>query len=146
MKIKNFEYEVLIREVHIDSFGHVNNAHYLSLFEEARWEIISPRGFSMSEIQTRGVGPVVLAVNLRFTKEIVLRQKIRIRSEVLYEPNFARAKTLKMIQKMVNDKEEVCCIGEFTFALFDLRARRIISPTSEWLKAIGVDEVDEKFT
>lgn len=138
MKIEKFEYEVLIRENHIDSFGHVNNAQYLSLFEEARWEIISPRGFSVSEIQAGGLGPVVIEVNLRFAKEIKLRQKIRIRSEVVAGPNVARSKTLKMIQTMVNEKEEVCCTGEFTFALFDLRARRIVAPTAQWLSAIGV--------
>lgn len=138
MKAEKFEYEVLIRESHIDSFGHVNNAHYLSLFEEARWEIISPRGFSVAEIQARGLGPVVLEVNLRFAKEVQLRQKIRICSEVLIGPNFSRSKTFKMIQKMLNEKNETCCTGEFTFALFDLRARRIVPPTSEWLSAIGV--------
>ncbi|MBN8541077.1 MAG: acyl-CoA thioesterase [Deltaproteobacteria bacterium] len=133
-----FEYEVLIRESHIDSFGHVNNAQYLSLFEEARWEIITPRGFSVGEIQARGLGPVVLEVNLRFSKEIQLRQKIRIRSEVIVGPNAMRSKTSKMIQIMVNEKDENCCTGEFTFALFDLRARRIVPPTAEWLNAIGV--------
>lgn len=138
MKTEKFEYEILIRESHIDSLGHVNNAHYLSLFEEARWEIISPRGFSVAEIQTRGLGPVVLEVNLRFAKEVQLRQKVRICSEVVMEPNLSRSKTLKMIQKMLNEKNEVCCTGEFTFALFDLRSRRIVSPTPEWLSAIGV--------
>ena len=30
-----FEFEVLIREHHLDSYGHVNNATYLALYEEA---------------------------------------------------------------------------------------------------------------
>jgi YbgC/YbaW family acyl-CoA thioester hydrolase len=138
MKTEKFEYEVLIRESHIDSFGHVNNAHYLSLFEEARWEIISPRGFSVREIQAHGLGPVVLEVSLRFAKEVQLRQKIRIRSEVIAGQNVDRSMTLKVIQTMVNEKDETCCTGVFTFALFDLRARRIVPPTQEWLNAIGV--------
>ena len=39
------EYKILIREHHVDSYGHVNNATYLSLYEEARWEVITPEGF-----------------------------------------------------------------------------------------------------
>lgn len=140
MSTQKFEYEVLIRETHIDTFGHVNNAQYLTLFEEARWEIISARGFGLKEIRERGLGPVVLEVNLRFSKEIHLRQKIRIVSEVQGAPEVNRGKTLKMNQTMFNENGDVCCLGEFTFGLFDLRTRRLISPTPEWLKAIGVSE------
>ena len=32
-----FSYKVKIRESHLDTLGHVNNAVYLVLFEEARW-------------------------------------------------------------------------------------------------------------
>ena len=35
-----FEYPVIIREQHLDSYGHVNNATYLQLAEEARWEMM----------------------------------------------------------------------------------------------------------
>lgn len=140
MNTQKFEYEVLIRETHIDTFGHVNNAQYLTLFEEARWEIISPRGFSIKEIQDGGLGPVVLEVNLRFSKEIYLRQKIKIISEVQNSPDAFRGLTLKMSQTMLNEKGEVCCLGEFKFGLFDLRARRLVSPTPQWLRAIGVGE------
>ncbi len=140
MKTEKFEYEVLIREANIDTFGHVNNAQYLTLFEEARWEIITPRGFGMREIRERGLGPVVLEVNLRFSKEIHLRQKIRIRSEVQDAHAGGRGKTMKMLQVMVNEKNEICCTAEFTFGLFDLRARRLVAPTEEWLKAVGVIE------
>lgn len=31
------EYPVVIREHHLDTFGHVNNAAYLDILEEARW-------------------------------------------------------------------------------------------------------------
>ena len=38
------EYEVVIREHHLDVFGHVNHAVYLELFEEARWELVTANG------------------------------------------------------------------------------------------------------
>lgn len=137
-RAKTFEMDVLIRESQIDSFGHMNNSKYLELFEEARWEIINGHGFSISEIVKNGLGPVVLEVNLRFAKEIRLRQKIRITSEV--DLATVSGKTMTMIQNMVNEKGEICCQARFTFGLFDLKARKLVSPTPEWFRAIGVAE------
>ncbi len=137
MKSESFEYQVLIREGLIDTFGHMNNAKYLELFEEARWEIINQRGFSVGEIMKNGIGPVVLEVNLKFSKEVRLRQKITIRSEV--ETASAQSRTMTMIQTMLNEKGEPCCVARFVFGLFDLKARKLILPTPEWLHAIGLN-------
>lgn len=134
----SFESEILIRESLIDTFGHVNNAKYLELFEEARWDMIHDRGFSVKEILEKGIGPVVLEVNLRFTKEVRLREKIKIVSEVQAET--VNKKTMTMRQTMVNGKGDVCCEARFVFGLFDLKARKLIPPTPEWLKAIGLSD------
>jgi acyl-CoA thioesterase FadM len=45
------EYTVLIIERHLDTFGHVNNATYLDLFEAARWEWITSNGFGLERIR-----------------------------------------------------------------------------------------------
>ena len=50
-----FEYQVLIQEVHLDSFGHVNNAAYVMLYEEARWDFITKQGFGLDYIQKHQV-------------------------------------------------------------------------------------------
>lgn len=134
---ESFEYPVLIRESLIDSFGHVNNSKYLELFEEARWEIINGRGFSVAEIVKNGLGPVVLEVNMRFMKEIRLRQKIKIISQV--ETASAQSKTMTMVQTMLNEKGDACCTARFVFGLFDLKARKLVAPTPEWARAIGVE-------
>lgn len=133
---RTFETDVMIRESHLDTFGHVNNAKYLELFEEARWDIISGRGFSIPEIQKNGFGPVVLEVNLRFAKELKLRQKIKIRSEV--DVAQSTGKTMTMVQTMLNERGEACCIGKFVFGFFDLRVRKLVPPSPEWLRATGV--------
>ncbi len=43
-------YEVLILESYLDSFGHVNNAAYLTLFEEARWDFITKNGYGLNKV------------------------------------------------------------------------------------------------
>ena len=54
------EYRTLVKERHLDSFGHVNNAQYLVLFEEARWDRSTSAGYGMHLVQRKGIGSVIL--------------------------------------------------------------------------------------
>ncbi|QDK44304.1 acyl-CoA thioesterase [Bdellovibrio sp. ZAP7] len=128
-------YKLLIRETHIDSYGHVNNATYLSLYEEARWEAITPRGFGFNDIHRLQQGPVILEVNIKFLKEIKLRENITIVSSIMdYEGKIGHMK-----QQMIKDDGTVASEAVFTFGLFDLKARKMILPTPEWRKACGLE-------
>ncbi len=131
-----FQYPVLIRESHLDTFGHVNNAAYLQLFEEARWEFITARGYDLAYIKSSGLGPIVLECRLRFLREIRLREKIIIESETLR----TERKTAVLRQTMMNEKQQLCCEAEMLFGLFDTRERKLVAPTPEWSRAIGVIE------
>jgi thioesterase III len=98
-------YELVIQERHLDTFGHVNNAVYLDLFEAARWDLITRNGFGLKEIQERGMGPTILEINLRFTREIKNREPITIKSWL----ESYSSKVGKMKQQMVNPDGDVCC-------------------------------------
>ena len=143
-KSRVFESTIVIDSTLIDSYGHMNNSKYLEVLENARWDIISHRGFSAADIAKNGLGPIVLEVNLRFTKEIKLAEKIRIVSYIeMTNPNgtpVEKSKTMTMVQSMLNEKGEACCAARFVFGLFDLQARKLVSPTPEWLRAAGVTD------
>ncbi|MEN0060011.1 MAG: acyl-CoA thioesterase [Bdellovibrio sp.] len=126
------EYKLKIREGHVDSYGHVNNATYLSLYEEARWEVITPKGFGFNEIHKMQLGPVILEVNVKFLKEIRLREDITITTELLsYE-----GKIGKMRQQMLKSDGSLASEAILTFGLFDIKQRKLIPPTPEWKKAL----------
>jgi acyl-CoA thioester hydrolase len=128
------EYSVLIIERHLDTFGHVNNATYLDLFEAARWDWITSNGFGIERIRELQQGPTVVEVTLRFKREVKNRQRIVIRSWVeRYE-----GKICNVIQEMRDEAGELYCDAHFLCALFDLRARRLLAPTPEWLAAVGM--------
>ena len=128
------EYEVLIIERHLDTFGHVNNATYLDLFEAARWDWITRNGFGLERIRELQQGPTVLELTLCFKREIKNRQTITIRTWVdSYE-----GKIGVVLQEMRDAAGELYCEGRFTCALFDLQARRLLTPTPEWLAAVGM--------
>ena len=133
MEFKVFRQPYKIIERHLDTFGHVNNATYLQIFEEARWEFIAPRGFDLGKIQALQIGPTILECNIRFMRELRLRQDVMILSQILsYEKKISIWR-----QWIENTEGELCCEAVFTVGLFDLKARKLILPTPEWLYAIG---------
>lgn len=129
-----FEYSLLIRESHLDTFGHVNNAKYLEILEEARWELITQNGFGLKDVAKKGMGPVILEVRLSFDKELKLRQRVRITTQCI---GYNR-KVGEFEQQILNENNEICACAIFAFGLFDTRERKLIEPTPEWLHAIGV--------
>ncbi len=134
MQGKTHHYDVEILERHLDTFGHVNNAKYLEIFEEARWALITENGFGLDEIRRANQGPIILGVTVKFKKEMRLREKIRVTTTVArYE------KKIGIIhQTMTNAAGELNAEADFTFGLFDTIARKLIAPTPQWLAAVGV--------
>jgi acyl-CoA thioester hydrolase len=132
------EYRMLILESHIDTFGHVNNAAYLQILEEARWDLITRHGYGLAEVQRRKIGPIVLDAHLRFVREVHNRQAITIRSWL----ESYSGKIGKFAQQILDDTGELCCDALFTIGLFDLAARKLIRPTPEWVRGLGLGPED----
>lgn len=132
MTAKIFTYPLVIQEVYLDTFGHMNNATYLTLFEEARWDFLNKTGYGLQKIKETGLGPTILELKVNFFKELRAREAIVIETQIAsYEKRVG-----KMLQKMLRG-DEVCCTAEFVFGLFDLKARKLVLPTPEWLQAVS---------
>lgn len=128
-----YTYPVLIKEYFLDTFGHINNAMYLTLLEDARWDLLTQNGFSLQKIHESGVGPVILDIKIRFLKEIRLREEVVITTQcVSYE------KKVGTIAHKIMRGDELCCSAEITIGLWDLKDRKLISPTPPWLAAFGI--------
>jgi YbgC/YbaW family acyl-CoA thioester hydrolase len=133
-------YPVTIRETHIDSLGHVNNAVYLTLFEEARWEWITAGGYGLAEIRQYRQSPVILDVTAKFQREVHLRENVVIESRLLsYEGKIAKLQQ-DMIRSEEGGAKTVCCAALFTMGFFDLETRKLIVPPPLWKKALGLPE------
>lgn len=133
MNAKIFSYPLIIKESYLDTFGHVNNAAYLMLFEEARWDLLTKNGYGLHKIQALGQGPTILEIKLNFFKELRLRDEIIIETQIVsYEKKIG-----KLVQKMIR-KGEVCCQVEIIVGFFDLKTRKLIVPSPEMLSALGM--------
>jgi YbgC/YbaW family acyl-CoA thioester hydrolase len=135
---RTHDYSLMIQEQHLDTFGHVNNAAYLQILEEARWDLITRNGYGLDEVHRLKIGPVVLEVRLRFKRELRNRQRVTIRSRV----ESYTGKVGKLEQHIVDDAGHVCCEAVFTVGLLDLAARKLIPPTQQWLAALGLEPED----
>jgi acyl-CoA thioester hydrolase len=141
MKNPTYEYELTILEHHLDTFGHVNNATYLQLYEEARWDFITKNGLGLKEIMETKVGPVLLDLNLTFNRELKNREKIKIISEGRKE--MKNKYVMILDQKIFNESGKIASTLTISVALMDLNLRKLISPTVEWRNALGCVEFIE---
>lgn len=139
MEVTTFQYPILILEKHLDTFGHVNNATYLELYEEARWDFIEKNGWGLKKIQTTGIGPVILELNLKFKRELKNRKTITVTSKFKEMKN---SKVMVLDQQMLLEDGTVASELELQVGVFDLKERALINPTDEWLKAVGVKSLD----
>ena len=130
-----FEYDVLIREFHLDSFGHVNNAAYVMLYEEARWDFITKNGYGLDYILKHQIGPVILDLNVRFKRELMNREPIKITSQTI---EVLSSKILILEQIMYKQDGKIASEAKFTVGLFDMKERKLTESTPEWLQAVGI--------
>jgi len=131
---QQFKYTTKILEHRLDTFGHVNNARYLELYEEARWDFIHNSGYGLAEILTKKQGPVVLDVNCRFKRELTNRETITILTQTLK----GKGKISSLKQEIIKADGTVASEATFTFGFMDFTQRKLIDPPDSWLKAIGV--------
>ncbi|MBL7554466.1 MAG: thioesterase family protein [Bdellovibrionaceae bacterium] len=126
-------FETTIKETQVDMLGHLNNAVYLELFELARWDIIHSKGYGLKKMIELQQGPVLLEVNLKFMKEVLARDVITIKSELVkYEGRVG-----EILQKMYKANGDQAAELKVTFGLFDMKTRRLIEPTPEWKAALS---------
>ena len=130
------EKPLVISEAHLDSFGHLNNARYLEIFEQARWDLITERGFGIETIRKTRTGPTILGVEMKFLRELAPREAVVIKSELVsYERKVGRMK-----QVIVKADGTAACEAVFVFGLFDLDQRKLVDPSPEWARAVGLTD------
>jgi acyl-CoA thioester hydrolase len=134
MSFKLSQYPLTIREQHLDTFGHVNNAIYLQLYEEARWQLITDGGWGLARIQQEKKGPVVLDLKLDFKAELRNRENIVIKTRFKEMKNKL---VFTIEQWMEKEDGKVASTLELSIGIMDLSERRLIIPPADWMKAIS---------
>jgi len=123
----DFSTDIKIRGYHIDVFGHMNNARYLELMEDARWQYIDATNFQ-KVLTKNNWGFAVVNVNISFKKEILAEDVITFEVEVKRMGNSSMTLEQRMIRKKTGD---LCAVAEVTFVMLDLKNHRPARITEE---------------
>lgn len=127
------KYTYIIKETSLDSFGHVNNSAYLTLLEEARWDLVTQNGYGLDVIKKTGLGPTILSVTLNFSRELHARDEVVIETQMdAYE------KKIGKLSQRIMRQGEICCEAKFVIGLFCMSKRKLVLPTDAWLHAVGI--------
>lgn len=128
------EYRLQIQEKDIDLLGHVNNATYFQLLEEARWAMITPLGWGREDVLKKQVSPIVLDARIRFKRELLKGENVLIRTWC----HGAQGKTCQVGQSVLKPNHKEACEASFTMGLMDLKTRKLIQPPENWWRAVGL--------
>ncbi len=82
-----FTTDIKVRGYELDSFGHVNNANYLSYFEHARWEILNGTDL-LTKLRDQKLFLVVVEANVKYLRELLINDEITIKTTIRMEPPY----------------------------------------------------------
>ncbi|HNV48319.1 MAG TPA: thioesterase family protein [Spirochaetota bacterium] len=60
--------DIKVRGYHLDLFSHVNNARYIELLEEARWDYIEKNSIQLDEMFARGIAFNVVNITINYRR------------------------------------------------------------------------------
>lgn len=132
---QEFTHQKLIKEHHLDFVGHMNHAAYLVVLEEIRWDILTERGYGVEKIRKSGISPVILEVNIKYKKEVRLRETITVKSTF----KVTKSKVHSVAQTMYKEDGSIACVAEMKFGLMDMSQRTLVDPDQDWKKTLGIE-------
>ena len=98
------EYKRKIFGYECDIYGHLNNANYLHLYEEARADALEQMKLPISKLADQGFHIYLTNIEINFIKGLPLESTITIKSRI----NSMNRLTSIWIQEIYNTKEELC--------------------------------------
>ena len=127
---KVFEYSVIVREHNLDTLGHLNNASYLQIFEEARWDFSNKGGFGLDWVLSNKQSPIVLKAEMSFRKEVLNREALLIQSEFV---GFKNSLIGSFKQKMIESNKKIASILSIDIGFMDLKERKLMNFPKNWV-------------
>jgi len=137
-KLTNYKYKspIAIRFSDIDAVGHVNNAIYLTYFEEARLNYFR----DVIHWNMRQHGIIVGRSEVNYLKPIMLEDRITcyVRTTRIGNSSFD---VMHVLVKITANGEEICTTGKTVCISYDYSTNKSVSiPSEERHRLIEYDE------
>lgn len=100
-----------IRTYHTDGFGHVNNARYLELLEEARWQF-SDHIELTGMLRESNLGFIIVEMGIRFRASVVEGNRISVDTSLITLGS-ASGEVLQVVRKNGEASIATRCLSHF---------------------------------
>jgi len=107
---------IKVRGYHEDRFGHVNNARYLELLEEARWADFEARGVDVDFLKKHSLFPVVVHLAITYRRPASAGDTLAISVDVV---RAGRRKIVLGQTATFDGSDDVCVEAELTVVFLD---------------------------
>jgi len=126
-----------VRSTQVDSFGHLNNAAYLEIYEWARWEWAEASGDDpVKWVEEKRIGPAILHIDLTFSKEIRHHEEITVRT---WYHSMERVRA-QIAQEMIKTDGQVASKVLITYVMMNLDTRKVTAIPEEMRSRFDADE------
>ncbi|MCK5884294.1 MAG: acyl-CoA thioesterase [Bacteriovoracaceae bacterium] len=122
------DYLTTITSDHLDFLGHVNNARYLEILEEARWHLYAQLGYTKQNAIEEKKAPIVIENRIKYRKELTTGERVRVVTK--YTEYTGMLGQIKQVIYKENGKKSCC--AEVTIAFFEMIERKLIRPVGLW--------------
>ena len=127
-----FFYPVQVRYADLDAQWHVNNAHFLTILEQARLSYIRQLGLWDGK-SFLDLGVIIADIHIAYKAPIALEDDIQVAIRVLHIGN----KSMTMENEILDTKDgSLKAQAEIVLVTYDFRSKTTISVPESWRKKI----------
>lgn len=129
----HFYHPLEVRYGDLDPQGHVNNAKFVTFFEQARIQYIRHLGLFKEGQSFMDIGVILADVHIAYKKPLEWGTPVKVGVRTLKIGN----KSMTVAQNVVHaETGEVFAEGEVVMVAFDYRAGKSIPIPHEWREAV----------
>lgn len=110
---EKYKVSLKVRNYHIDSYGHVNNAQYLILLEEARTQFMDDINCPLEDFIKQGLYITVIDIHIRFKRPAILGDRLEV---FIWLPVMKRVQVMFQQEIRLAESGELIAAAEVTCA------------------------------
>lgn len=128
-----FQHPIEIRYADIDAQGHLNNAKFLTFFEQARIQYLRHLGLFSDNQSFMDIGVILADVHIAFRAPVLWGMDVRVGVKSTRLGN----KSLTVSQCLLNGANgQVMAEGEVVLVTYDYRSGQTLPIPAKWREAI----------
>ena len=134
----NFTYPIEVRYVDLDPQGHVNNAHFLTYFEQARVNYLIHLGLFSNDQSFLEIGIILADAHVTFLSPVLFGMDVRVDVRVARLGNKSMTMEYRMFEAASGAE---LAAGSTVLVTFDYRNRQAIPIPRDWREKISAFEM-----